>query len=154
MLIPYITSLVLDVVFHDSLFVHNTQCSMQNVPSSIPTTRLTHPPTPLPSRTLSLFFRVHRLSWFVYPSDFPRFILPLPLPSSSSFFFLNIYCIICFRGTDLRFNSLAQFTALTRAHTLPSVYHPVTPSLPPHPPLQQHSVCFLRLRIPHISEII
>jgi len=31
-----------DVVFHDSLFPCNTQCSMQNVPALIPITGLTH----------------------------------------------------------------------------------------------------------------
>lgn len=31
-----------------SLFMHHSQCSMQYVPSWIPTTRLTHPPSPFP----------------------------------------------------------------------------------------------------------
>jgi len=84
--IQYITGF--DVVIHDPLFSYNTQCSMQYMPSLIPITGLTHSPTPLPYKTLSLFLRVHSLSWFISPSDFPPFIFPFLLLMSSMLFLM------------------------------------------------------------------
>ena len=42
-------------MFQNSLFMHNTQYSMQYIPSIIPSTRLTQTPTPYPSKTLGCF---------------------------------------------------------------------------------------------------
>ena len=83
MLVTIQLILVFDVMFHDSLFAYNTQCTMQYVPSLIPITGLSQSSTP--HQALSLFSGVHT-SHGSFPLLFTPFILPfLLLPISLLF---------------------------------------------------------------------
>ena len=71
--------------FQNSLFMHHTQCSMQNVPSITPINRLTQPSAPSPQNSQ---FVSQSLSWSVSSSNFPPLTSPLDHPVSSVLFFM------------------------------------------------------------------
>ena len=69
----------------DSSLTCNTQCSSQQVPSSMPITHFPHLPSSPPPSTLSLFSIFKSLLWFASLSVFILFFLPFPYGHLLSF---------------------------------------------------------------------
>ena len=131
-------------MFQDSLFRNHYQRSMQYVPSLVPTTRLTHPLHPLPSRTLSLF-----LSWFISPSHFLQLLSPLLLPVSS------VLLLMLHKWDHMIVDSLclSYFTQYNLLQSLFNISEPLLLPLYPHlfyPPSPWHNISEIETCLPLI----